>query len=503
MSKLILKIKSTDWEKALSHDIETFTNGIFKVFSNCFPFFRKGNLQPVLAPTELGFGTISPTLPIKKIFPIFDSTQKFYVWQGDGTNGPASQLHVTDGASVTNVTAQIASGTYTPREMSIWQNKLIYIKDTEARANVVPVSAGSDVQVLSGLTSTGALGTPHPGCVGADRYYYIGNGNNVAKLVIATGTLGNSTAVATSLESGYTVRQLINDGRYLVWIADNAQALTNSQFKNSCVVAFWDMAKAVFDQVYEFTDSYITSGELIGDIIKIITPSGIYHCNIATRPRLIVPFDTASRSILNSEIPTDHKCTAVWKQNFLLWGSQKSTGNDAIYAYGNNTVGNTDRLINPFTVTSNPITAIGTDNNSVLAGVGNSGSVKLYIMNNAGSNETSVANVAGTVLDQPYTFDFAKVVTRSPISSGASVSLKILNGASSTSTGTKSIKSSETKTNSTDPGEKNLIFKHTSLDDGTDVKAFDEISDIELTTNVPIKEMEIWGTPEDPESSYG
>ena len=124
----------------------------------------------------------------------------------------------------------------------------------------------------------------------------------------------------------------------------------------------------------------------------------------------------------------------------------------------------------------------------ILVGAIVSGSVCLFDLNN-GSNNTITATVAsGIILPQPYTFHHARVVTRSPISGGNSVSLKIL-----TAGGTKTIKTSETKTNSTDSGERNLVFDHTAAGDGTDIRAFDDISDIQLTTNIPIRTLEIFG----------
>lgn len=487
MLKKIVQIKAEDWEKALSFDKEIFTNGIFKIFSNCNPFFNKGNFQPVQTPTQLGSGTINTSKVIRSILTVYTSNlPQFYVWADDG------KVYITDGASLTDVSAQIASGSYTHREAQIWLNKIIYIKDTEARANAIPLASGSDVQILTGLT-TG----PHPFTIGADRYGYIGNGNNVAKLVIATGTVGNSTSVATSLESGYIVRKLINDGRYLVWIADNATVTATTQ-KFSCIVAFWDMAKSTFDQIYEFQDNYIAGAEIIGDVIKIVTPSGIWITNSNTRPKLILPFQNSSSTILNTEVPLDFHCTTIFEKNILLWGSSLTSGNNSIYGYGNFIYGKPDRLFQPYTVTSNPITALATNDNDTVVAVGTSGSVKLYILNNSGTNESAVANTAGIVLPQPFNYHHARIVTRLPISSGNSVALKILN-----SNSTKTIKASEAKTNTTDSGEKNLIFDHTAAGDGTDVKAFDEISDIEITTNVAIKSFELWGEAEDERASYG
>lgn len=487
----ILEVKAEDWEKGLSSDQETFTNGIFKVFSNIYPFFRKGSLFPIEIATELGSGTISTSNAIRQIMPVYTGgLPQFYVWEDN------SKVYLTDGASVTDASAAITTVTSTHREAVIWKSKIIRAVNGTAYSNAIPLS--SDTVALTGLT-TG----PHPGCIGADRNLYLGNGNNVAKITDPTTPGSNSTSVAASLETGYTVRQLINDGRYLVWLADDAGTnLSTSQIKNSCIVAYWDMAKSTFDQVFEFKDSYIASAEIVGDVIKIFTPSGIYITNVATRPKLVWTFGS-SKSVGADDRPTDSHCSTVYRQNFLLWGSGKTTGNSPVFAYGNEAVGKPDRLFQHFTATSNSITALGTDNNNVLLGMSVSGTSKLYILNSgSGTRETATANVAGISLPRPYKYAYTKVVLRSPIASGSTVTLKLLNSPSTSSTGAKTIKASEAKTNSTDSGAKVLFFDHTSANDGTDVISFDEISDIELTSNVAIKSFTVYGYPTDERNSH-
>jgi hypothetical protein len=89
-------------------------------------------------------------------------------------------------------------------------------------------------------------------------------------------------------------------------------------------------------------------------------------------------------------------------------------------------------------------------------------------------------------------------VLKSPISSGNSVSLQIL-----TSNSTKTILASSTKTNTTDSGERNLIFDHVAAGDGSDVRQFDDISDVKLTTNVAVHSIIIYGDVVDDRGSYG
>jgi len=475
----IFEIKNTDWEKGLSYETENMVGGIFKTFKNCDPFVRNGSFSPTRVPTRIGSGTIGTTNTIKYILPYYNAESRFYVFCDNYKLYDVEP----DSPTVTDVSAQITSGSATSYTLAIFKGRLIYIAGTSARSNIIPVSSGSDVAILTGLS-----GSYFPFCIGADRNGYIGNGNNVAKITNTTGTSGNTTTVAASLESGFQVKKLLNDGRYLVWLASNQQGS-----RGSCVVAFWDMAKSVFDQIFEFQDSDISAAEIIGDTIKIITPRGIYLCSSAMRPRLVVPFSDVSGGVVTtSDAPTLVSGATLYRNNFLLWTSPS----DRLLAHGTNIVGRTERLFNPNTITGT-LNTIGTDDTHILVGATVGGDVHLYQINSNGAANTAVANVAGFTLPQPYTFSHARIVMRQPISSGVTVALKLLNAAS-----TKTIKASETRTNTTDPDEQNLIFDHTSAGDGSDVGIFSEVSDIEITTNGAVKSIEIYGEPTDERASY-
>lgn len=485
--KKIFEIKPDDWEKALSYENEIMSGGVFKVFSNVNPFVKQGNLQPT--PASVCVGTFGGII-IRAVVPVFATSSKFYAL-GDG-----SKLYLIDVANstITDVSAQITANTGQAFFIDRWKDKLIYSVDGVVECNTIPVSSASKQVLLTGLT-----GTTQPFCVGPDGNAYIGNQNNLAKLTVATGTASASNlAVAASLETSFIVKQILNDGRYLVWIADNQ--VNSGGNRNRCVVAFWDTAKSVFDQLYEFVDSKINSAEIVGDIIKIITPAGIYHCSFLQRPKLVVPF---GGSVAITETPTTHNATVVHQGNFLLWGVAAGGTSNKVYALGNKLSSKPDRLFQPHTVTnSGNIDAIASDDTDILLFTIIGGSYAGYSLNRNATNNTSVANVAAFSLPAPFTFHHARVVLRNPITSGDSVSLKLLNSPNSSSAGQKTIKASETKTNTTDSGEQYLIFDHTSAGDGTDIKAFSEISDIELTTNVPIRSLQIWGTPDDERGSY-
>ena len=246
--------------------------------------------------------------------------------------------------AASDVSAQVTS-TGTFYSAIVWKSKLVYSSASAVQSNSIPLNSANEVSILGSST---ASVSHHPFCIGADRNLYMGNGNNVAKFTNEAGTTGNTTSVAASLETGYVVKQLINDGRYLVWIADNdSSGLGNG--RHSCVVvAFWDLAKSVFDQIYEFEDYCVGSAELMASgKIRIFTPSGIYETAFGLPPRLIVPFNTQPGSDLSTvsfaECPTNNNLSCVHKGNIALW-----LGNNGselrLWGYGNKLTSRPDRL---------------------------------------------------------------------------------------------------------------------------------------------------------------
>lgn len=481
--KKLFEIKFGDWEKALSYETTDFVNGVFRQFTNCDPFNGQGSFTPVNSYAELGAGVISGTKAIRKILPVYATAGpgQFYALADD------YKLYLidTDG-TVTDKSAEILSGTAAAVDMVVWKNALAYATSGGVRTNGIPVASASDASLLS-VTPTSNL------CIGPDRNLYVGVSNNVA-FVKASGT---GVAVATSLETGNIVRKLLTDGRYLVWIADNG-TLPNG--KNIITVAWWNLATSTFDQIYQFGGGTVYSAEKMGSVIKILTYKGIWHTNLATEPYLAVPF---GGTVATSDIPFNAYATGSvgkHKGNFMFWGTYQSSGN--IYAIGNKLVTKPDRLFQMGTSPQISITAIESNDTKFIVAAGTaSGSVgvKLYNLRGSASLETSVANVAGFSLKgRAYTFHSARVILKSPVSSGNSVSLQIL-----TANSAKTILATSTKTNSTDTGERNLVFDHVEAGDGTDVRAFEDMSDVKLTTNVAVHSIEIWGDEVDARGSYG
>lgn len=492
MPKKLFSIEFGQWEKGMSYETSTMVGGIFKQLTNCDPFEGRGSLTPVNFAAEIGAGVISTSKVIRAILPVYASgTNQFYCLADD-----YKLYRVDNTAPVVDVSAQIGSGTASAVDLATFKGGLVYAMGGEVRFNAIPVASGSDVQILSASPTSNFV-------VGADRNGYIAATvatiPSVYRITNTAGTSGNSAVTAT-FEANNTIRKLINDGYYLVWIGENSTQAAAG--RSIITVAFWNMVASTFDQIFEIKGATYGGAELVDDYIKIITSNGIYVTNFSTKPKKVVNF---GGSVATTDIPgTFTKVTGLHKDR-LFWGTYQSSGN--IYQYGAPIFKETPKLsLIGSTATETPtaatitLTALASNNTRFIVASGLSGdsSVELFDLRGGTSSATAIANVAGFSLGKPFTFHSARVITKAPIASGNSVSLQIL-----TANSTKTIKASETKTNTTDPGERVLIFDHTSAGDGSDVNSFDDISDIKLTTNVAINSLEIWGNPVSERGSYG
>ncbi len=481
--KKLFEIKFGQWERALSYETTAFVDGIFRQFINCDPFNEQGIFAPTKTVVEIGSGVINPVKAIRVILPVYASAQ---AWYALGDDYKLYKIADTNDA-VTDVSAQIGTGTATAIDVLKWKGGLVYAMSNVVRTNAIPVASQSDAHLLS-VNPTSNL------CIGPDRDVYVGVSNNVAYIRQAGST---GVAVAASLETGNTVRKLLSDGRYLVWIAEDG-GVTDPTGKNLITVAWWNLASAEFDQIWQFEGGVLSGAEKIGSKIKIITSSGIWHTNIATEPFLAVPF---GGTIATSDVPVSiysNGSIGKYKGNFLFWGTNQSSGN--IFMIGNKIPSKPDRLFQMGTSPQFSISAISSNNTKFIVAAGTlnpSAGIKLYNLRGSASNNTAVANVAGFSLGQPFTFHSAKVVLKSPIASGDSVSLQIL-----ASNSTKTILASTTKSNTTDSGERSLIFDSVAAGDGSDVRNFEDISDVKLTTNVAVHSITVYGDPVDERSSY-
>jgi len=479
--KKLFEVKFGEWEKSLSYETTVFVNGIFKTFSNCDPFVGRGAFVPTNAVSEIGSGVVDPAESIRVILPIYASGSGQFYALGDNYKA----YLVDSSETVTDVSAQVGTGSAAALDMKRWKNGVAYAMSTEVRTNAIPLASGSDTQVLS-VNPTSNL------CIGPDRDLYIGVNNNVAYVRQAGGT---GTAVAASLETGNIVKKLISDSRYLLWVAYNGSSPNG---RDQIILAWWNLSSSAFDDIQEFEGGSLRGAEKVGNDILILTTTGIYLTRFgAGKPQLIVPF---GGSVGTTDVPVSDffMGSEGCSKNTLFWGTNGSTGR--IFAYGNPVANSVKRLYQMGTSPDTNITALNTNNSKFLfATSGNTsvGTRKFYSLSGSSSINTAIANLAGFSLGKPYIFHSARVVLKSPVASGNSVSLQIL-----TSNSTKTVCASATKTNSTDSGERNLVFRHTAAGDGSDVRTFEDLSDVKLTTNVAIHSLALYGFPVDERGSY-
>jgi hypothetical protein len=477
----LLEIKGVDWMKGISLQSTLQVGGIFKTASYFDPFSAMGMMQPTISPTAVS----SIVGTAKFITPVVVSGVTYLYCHGD------SYLErVIDGSPYTraDVTAQITAGTV--KGATIWKGKYIYNLASETRANAVPVASGSDIQILNGTNNTNAPYRPF--CVGADGNLYFGDYGAVGRITSATGTSGNSLS-GVSLEDYFQVRDLINDGRYLVILADNnggngAGSVVNGRFR--CQVLFWDMVKGTFDQIWEFEDAYLIGGKILDGVIYVYGNDNLYACNIATYPKVLYNFRTGNGISSNATITSKPASPAAITKGrgSIYWGD---SAGQKVYAYGSLIPGHPKIFYQPYTASQGNITALSFNGTTLYTATD---TPALY--HNAGTTRnSSVISISNITLPEPCSFSFVKVVLQTKMVSGDSLTFQ-LNSANDNG----AISNPQTYTYSSSNPKQTFIFDRTA-GSANDVEYFEEISSFTLTSNATVERIEIWGVPQEPHSS--
>ena len=191
------------------------------------------------------------------------------------------------------------------------------------------VALASDIQILSGYASSEHY---HPMCIAPNKKLYIADGNQLNEVTSVAGTTGN-TAGKYLLEDNLIVRDLLNDGNYLVVIADSNSShtatATGVRGKYRSVILFYDVnsGRPTADVIYEFSDSWLTSVKQLDGALYIFGKDNLYICNAATPPKAIFSFDGDSTITEAPRTPFE----VIVKGNSILWSGQN---NGVIWAYG-------------------------------------------------------------------------------------------------------------------------------------------------------------------------
>jgi hypothetical protein len=446
MPQKILEIKGDDWRKGLSLQTKAMVSGIFQRAHGFNPFELANYFYPSLSATEL----TAPADSIKTLVSYQSGGVGYFLAQ---TNTKLYQYLRASPYTRVDLSSKITVGTV---KGAIWyKDRYVYATEDGGLGTVRASDlSASDLEIVAGVNTTTV---DRPMCVGADNSLYIGNGNAVSKVVSVAGTAGNTLEIFT-LESGMKVRELINDGRYLVILADNNVTIPANRVAGEfrCRVYFWDMSKATADVIWDIPDeSYLIGGKFVNGVIQILAYNGLYECTIANPPSLIM--DQNTNASITAKPVNSFQITA--SKSSIYWADGGATGQN-IYAYGKMPGQQGKIFYTPFIshTSSYAHTAIAYSAGALIAAVD---APKLYIHNVGSTRGNGTIITAPIVLDQPYGFVSAKVVLRSPLSSGQSIAFIAANANDTV------ISDTETKSYSASNTRKNLLFNLTPASGST------------------------------------
>jgi len=458
----IIDLQTKDWSNGISAQANMPIGGYFQSFRGIDPFYNQGLATPSF-PEE----TVTPsTAPL--MITNFNTGGVTYIYWHSATelkqtlkDSPYTQVDKTSEVSFV--------GGFAVNGAIIWKNKYIYARQgSDIRANSLPVASGSDIQIKAGVNSSF---DKMAFCVGADGNLYHADNSRVGILTSATGTAGNANTF--NIDSDFNVRDLINNGKYLVIIADNNNQLsTDKKIGNyRCRVYFWDMIKTTADIIYDVQDSYMIAGEQIDGNIYFFGYNGLYVCNLATSPKLIRPF-TGYNGVSN-QLPL-HAYQLTQNKGSLYWvnGVSDAVKNGNVFAYGNPTTGLQKIFYNPYSFN-------GTGLHNIIQVVGEqlwiaTAEPKMHIVNTSSGVGTGVIATLNQIMPNLFRYEYTKIVLAVPLSSGQSVTFLAVTGG-----GGNAVSSSETKSYSATNPKQTLIFRRIA-----GVNTLQRFEDIRLSITV-------------------
>ena len=478
--KKIFELTGDDFIKGYSTQPGMATNGVFQSAPGFDPFNEMGYIKPSLAATAL---TAPATNPVKFInsfnvsgtgYFYAQSTTKLYQYLVDS---PYTQA---DKTAEINTDFPIA-GAIVWGDPTTGLQKYIYAQcntGVKVYADPIPVEGGASVEILSSVTTSSATDI-RPMCVGADKNLYIGTTDAVSQ-IIRTDQVSGNTHNAFLTDVGFTVRGIVNDGRYLIVLADNNAIATTSRTVGNyrCRIYFWDMVGSLSDVIWDIQDSYLIGGVFKDNKIYVFGYNGIYVCNSVTSPKMI--WDFRGNSSITKRPASPYQITQG--SNEIYWADGATNGNN-IYAIRGTTI-YSPFITHSSTYAHSAISAIGS---SLVAAHSQPG----IVLHNVGSTAGNLtALTAKTNLPQTYTYGYTKVVLKSPLSTGQEINLILYNGNSSLISNTTS------KTYAVDGAKRVLTFRPTPT--SASVKSFDDIYvSINSVAGAAIEKVCVYGMPTD------
>lgn len=466
--------------------------GLFQEATNFDPFERMGLWIPAIEGTRQGASVMSSSEIISYFVPSFEANGIGALLQpilyGFGDSNTLIRINAVSSA-VTDVSNVIA-GITTIRGATKHKDRIIYANDTKVMANSTAIAAGAEVTLI---TAGGFVAAEHVMVTGPDRNLYIANKNSIARVTSVTGTANNGATYLT-FEDDVIVRDLKSDGKYLIIAADANEFDTGSLGRYRCLLAFWNMKSQDLSQYWEFTDNRVYACQPTEDEVLIFCSDGIYTCSLTARPRKIYNFrGNASITRAGSIDPA----TVVEAPNgTILFGM----GDTVVYGYGRPYPGMNKIFFKAFTLPSGAgnVQALYRDGNKLWVSTSNG---RLYETGTSSTRLVSTAVVAGINFVQPYRFAYARISTRTALSSGQSVALRLR-----TLGANRNVLSQQTFSNATHGAVSSFIFRpETSGTASSDAPVFDGLSQIEMvnTGGVDVERVEIYGYPLDPSQVTG
>lgn len=473
--KKLLELRGEDWMGGISIHPTLPLGGIFRSATNFDPFEKMGYMVPSRAPVR--YGTATATTQIQYFANFTDNNLPYMYGYAGATAGGTTALYkilATDGTT-TDVSAEISTSSSAARGCIVHKSKFVYAKDASIRANAIVVASGSDAAILS----SGVNSAEHKFEVGADLNLYFTNGVSVGKIVDVTSTTGN-TGNAFSLETGMTIRDIANDGRYLVIVADDRTGTDVLGVYNS-VIAYWDYTSGVLTQRYDFQSGGLTGVQIMDGNAHVFGNDGMFVCNVASFPQLVIPF----RGTANLTGTYPKLSSAIIKRdNAILWGDANS---GKVFGYGSLIAGQKKIIFQ--------ITTAGGGNISALNNQGSTTSVSsfiwmgtttpaLYGQGISNTRDQAVVDVANIALPRTFKLSFIKVITTELLSSGLSITASIL------SQDQNKVVTQSTFSFAADGAKQSKML----YPESAAVVQFNEIARLRIdSTKAPIAAVEVWG----------
>lgn len=472
--------------KGLALQANLAYGGMFNILQGIDPFENAGMAQPSLVPTLVSTSTLinflrsGVGLGVGNLYG--HSATKFY------------QILNSAPFTVTDKTSSLSFAS-APTGSIVWTDpsgtpRYIYgLLNNGIRSWNFNVT---DVNIFAGFN--GGLDY-NPFCVGPDKNCYFGDNAGVGKLVLSSGSAGNTGFATFPIEGDMNVRDIVTDGQYLIIIADNNATTLAGRVpgKFRCRVYFWDMdtTDTRATKIWDFDDSYLIAGAFLDGSVYIFGYNGLYVCSIGTAPKMIRPFVGSSTLTITGR-PINPSQVAV-NRGSIYWLDGSAIPIDSrVYAYGNPVTGQQKIFYQPYgnygySNLAGAICPVGTNLFATDA-------TEILVYNVTGNSRGASRVVPAAIIgSSPHKFEYTKVVLAQPLSSGQSVTHNALSQNGTIVSG------NETKSYSAANPKQTLMFRR--IASANSPERFEELIPSVITAGGPtIERIATYATPLDDSS---